>query len=555
MMKDMHTTMNANRRTAILILGGGFGGVYTAMALEKLLKGDPDVEITLVNRENYLVFQPLLPEMISGRTGILDPIIAIRRLCPRTNLLTREVEAIDLDNKVITTSPGFWPQPRKLEYDYLVLALGTVMNFAGMPGLQEHGLPFQTMGDALFLRNRILYILEEANLEEDLDRRQKLLTFVVTGGGFAGVAAAGEINGYVREAAKSYRRINPNELRVALLHSGSHILRELPEDLGNLGQRILERQKVEVRLNTRLAGATGDYALLEGGERIPTKTLISTVPASPHPLLTALPCRKEKGRIFTNEFLELPEFPGVWAVGDCAWIKDQKSGQPCPPTALHAMAQGRCAAANMVAAIHGTPKRPFAFTVYAKMGALGRRTGVAKILGIKFSGYLAWLLRGFSYLIKVPGMDRQIRVTIEFFLNMVLPLDIVQLKIARSASISQEHFKAGEAIFRQGDWGDRVYIIMNGEVEVVREEPGKGEIVFRKQGPGEWFGELALISNAPRSATVRTLTDVDLLTIERGAFMALVDHLPPVRKIFEQMAQERRERTKELLGTTEQGGR
>jgi len=544
--------MNANRRTNIVILGGGFGGVYTAMELEKLLKGDNTVEITLVNRENYLFFQPLLPEMISGRTGILDPIIAIRRLCPRTNLLTREVEAIDLDNKVITTSPGFWPQPRRIEYDYLVLALGTVMNFAGMPGLQEHGLPLKTMGDALFLRNRILHLLEEANIEEDLDRRQTLLTFVVAGGGFSGVSATGEINGYVRQAAKSYRRINPNEVRVVLLHTGSHILPALSEDLGNLGQQILERYKVEVRLNTRLAGATGDYALLDGGERIPTKTLISTAPADPHPLLTALPCLKEKGRIVTNEFLELPEFPGVWSVGDCACIINQKSGQPCPPTALHAMAQGRCAAANLVAAFRGTPKRPFAFTVRAKMGGLGRRKGVAEILGIKFSGYLAWLLQGFFYLMRLPTLDRQLRVMAEFFLNMILPLDIVQLKIARSASISQEHFGPGEVIFKQGDHGDRVYIIMKGEVEIVGEQPGKGEVIFRTQGPGECFGELALISNAPRTATVRTLTSVNLLSMERGAFMAFVDHLPPVRKIFDQMAQERLERTKELLGAPDQ---
>lgn len=544
--------MNANRRTNIVILGGGFGGVYTAMELEKLLKGDDTVEITLVNRENYLVFQPLLPEMISGRGGILDSIIAIRRLCPRTHLLTREVEAIDLDDKVITTSPGFWPQPRRIEYDYLVIALGTVLNFAGMPGLQEHGLPLKTMGDALFVRNRILHLLEEADIEEDLDRRQTLLTFVVAGGGFSGVSATGEINGYVRQAAKSYRRINPDEVRVVLLHGGPHILPALTEDLAKLGQQILERHKVEVRLNTRLAGATGDYALLDGGERIPTKTVISTAPADPHPLLTALPCLKDNGRIVTNEFLELPEFPGVWSVGDCACIIDPKSGQPCPPTALHAMAQGRCAAANIVAVLRGTSRRPFAFTVRAKMGGLGRRKGVAEIFGIKFSGYLAWLLQGFFYVMRLPTLDRQLRVMAESLLNLILPLDIVQLKIARSTSISQEHFGPGEVIFKQGDHGDRVYIIMKGEVEVVGEQPGKGEVIFRTQGPGECFGELALISNAPRTATVRTLTSVNLLSMERGAFMAFVDHLPPVRKIFDQMAQERLERTKELLGAPDQ---
>lgn len=547
----MSMAVSVNRRKSIVILGGGFGGVYTAMELGKLLKRERDVQITLINRENYLVFQPMLSEVISGGIGILDTIVPIRRLCPRVNLFTREVEAIDLNNKVITTSPGFWPQPRKLEYDYLVLALGTVMNFAGMPGLQEHALPFKTLGDALFIRNHILHILEEANIEEERDRRQKLLTFVVAGGGFSGVDAVAEVNDFVREAAKSYRQINPTEVRVVLLHTDSRILPELTEGLGNFAQRILQRRKVEIRLNTRLAGATGDYALLQWGERIPTKTLISTVPSAPHSLLTALPCRKERGRIVTNEFLELPEFPGVWAVGDCAWIIDQKSGQPCPPTAQHAIRHARCTAANIAAAMRGTPKRPFAFSGLGKTGALGRHSAVVDILGVKVSGYLAWLLRRFIYLMKLPGLDRKLRVATDWCLDMILPMDIVQLKITRSASVSQEHFEPGETIFRQGDWGDRVYIIVKGEVEVVGEEPGKGEIVFAKQGPGECFGEIALISNAPRTATVRTLTSVDAVTIERGAFTALLAHFTPLRKIFEQVMQERLERTKERLGTTE----
>ncbi len=547
----MSTAVNANRRKSIVILGGGFGGVYTALHLGKLLKREPNVDITLINRENYFVFQPMLPEVISGSVGIVDTIVPIRRLCPGVNLLTRDVEIIDLDAKVITTSPGFWPQPRKLEYDYLLLALGTAMNFAGMPGLAEHGLPFKTLGDALFLRNRLLHILEEADIEEEQERRRTLLTFVVAGGGFSGVEAIAEINDFVREAAKAYRRIDLKEIRVVLLHSGSRILPELSEDLGNFAQRILERRKVEIRLNTRLAGATGDYVLVEGGERIPTKTLVSTVPVAPHPLLAALPCRTEKGRIVTNEFLELPEFPGVWAVGDCAWIIDHKSGQPCPPTAQHAIRQAKCIAVNIAAAIRGTARRPFTYSSLGTVAALGHHSAVADILGVKVSGYLAWHLWRFVYFMKLPGLDRKLRVATDWLLDVILPMDIVQLKIARSASISHEHFEPGEAILRQGDWGDKVYIIMKGEVEVVREEPGKGEILLTKQGPGDCFGELALLSNTPRTATVRTVTAVDALTIDRGAFNSLLAGFTPLRKIFEQMSQERLKRDKERLDILE----
>lgn len=547
----MSTAVNANRRKSIVILGGGFGGVYTALHLGKLLKREPNVDITLINRENYFVFQPMLPEVISGSVGIVDTIVPIRRLCPGVNLLTRDVEIIDLDAKVITTSPGFWPQPRKLEYDYLLLALGTAMNFAGMPGLAEHGLPFKTLGDALFLRNRLLHILEEADIEEEQERRRTLLTFVVAGGGFSGVEAIAEINDFVREAAKAYRRIDLKEIRVVLLHSGSRILPELSEDLGNFAQRILERRKVEIRLNTRLAGATGDYVLVEGGERIPTKTLVSTVPVAPHPLLAALPCRTEKGRIVTNEFLELPEFPGVWAVGDCAWIIDHKSGQPCPPTAQHAIRQAKCIAVNIAAAIRGTARRPFTYSSLGTVAALGHHSAVADILGVKVSGYLAWHLWRFVYFMKLPGLDRKLRVATDWLLDVILPMDIVQLKIARSASISHEHFEPGEAILRQGDWGDKVYIIMKGEVEVVREEPGKGEILLTKQGPGDCFGELALLSNTPRTATVRTVTAVDALTIDRGAFNSLLAGFTPLRKIFEQMSQERLKRDKERVDILE----
>ncbi len=304
-------------------------------------------------------------------------------------------------------------------------------------------------------------------------------------------------------------------------------------------------------MNTRLAGATADYVLVEGGERIPTKTLVSTVPMAPHPLLAALPCRTEKGRIVTNEFLELHEFPGVWAVGDCAWIIDQKSGQPCPPTAQHAIRQGKCIAANIAAAIRKTARRPFTYSSLGTVAALGHHSAVADIMGVKVSGYLAWHLWRFVYFMKLPGLDRKLRVATDWLLDVILPMDIVQLKIARSASISHEHFEPGESIFRQGDWGDKVYIIMKGEVEIVREEPGKGEILLTKQGKGDCFGELALLSNTPRTATVRTVTALDALTIDRAAFKSLLAGFTPLRKIFEQMSQERLKRDKERFGIPE----
>ncbi len=526
-------------KTRILIIGGGFGGVYTAMTLEKLLKGDPSVEVGLISKENYLVFQPMLPEVISGSIGILDTIAPIRRLCPKTNLYTREVESINLTNRTVTTSTGVRPQPYQLEYDHLVIAVGNVTSFAGHSGLAEHALPFKYLGDALVLRNRVIHFLEEADMESDPELRRALLTFVVAGGGFSGVEAVAELNDFVRAGARDFRRIKPAEIRVILLHAGPLILPELPENLARFAQKLLQRRGVEIRLNTRLAGATAESALLEGGDRIPTKTLVSTVPSAPNALLAALPCKKERGRIVVNKFLEVLDHPGVWALGDCAWVVDHNTWQPCPPTAQHATRQATCLAKNLVAGLKGEPKQVFAFQARGKLASLGHRSAVADVFGFKLSGFMAWLLWRAIYLMKMPDFDRKLRVLTDWLLDLLLPRDIVQLKIERSASFGREHFEPHEIIFRQGDRGDRLYIVIDGEVEMVKQEPGDGEQILGRLGPGGCFGEMALVNESPRMATARTVTRVNLLTVDRDAFGALFAHLPPLRLMFQQLIEQR----------------
>ena len=276
--------MKTAQPTRILILGGGFGGVHTALALEKRLARElreGTVELGLVSRENYMVFQPMLPEVISGSIGLLDTITPIRRLCPATNLYTRTIEKIDLERRCVSLAAGFGSQHRNLPFDHLVIALGNVTSFAGQHGLAEHALPFKYLGDALAVRNRLIHTLEEADIERDPEMRRTLLTFVVAGGGFSGVEAVAEINDFVRAAAGSYRNLPKAEIRVILLHAGPLILPELPPSLAEFAQRLLMKRGVEIRLNTRLAGATAEAALLAGGDRIATRTLVSTVPSMP----------------------------------------------------------------------------------------------------------------------------------------------------------------------------------------------------------------------------------------------------------------------------------
>jgi len=526
--------------TRVLIIGGGFGGVYTAITLEKLLKAESGVEVGLICRENYLVFQPMLPEVISGSIGILDTIAPIRRLCPRTNLYTREVESIDLKNRTVTTSAGFRPQTSQLEYDHLVIAVGNITSFAAQPGLAEHALPFKYLGDALVLRNHVIHALEEADIESDPEFRRALLTFVVAGGGFSGVEAVAELNDFVRHGARSFRRINPAEIRVVLLHAGPLILPELSENLGRFAQTRLQRRGVEIRLNTRLAGATAESALLEGGERIPTKTLVSTVPAAPNPLVAALPCKKEKGRIVVNKYLEVVDCPGVWALGDCAWVVDHKTWQPCPPTAQHATRQATCLANNVVRSLREEPKQTFSFQALGKLASLGHRSAVAEVFGVKLSGFIAWLLWRAIYLMKLPGLDRKLRVSTDWLLDLVLPPDIVQLKLEKTTSLSREHFEPHEIIFRQGDRGDRLYVIVEGEVEVFQDGPGQVPHRLARLGPGECFGEMALVDDQPRMATARSITRANLLSVDRHAFRELFAHHPPLRRMFQALIDQRR---------------
>ncbi len=507
------------QRPRVVILGGGFAGIYAAMELEKAVGKGEDIEIVLVNRENYFVFQPMLPEVISGTIGILDVVSPIRRLLPRTDLHVRDVEEIDLEKKVVITSPGFRPHPHVIPFDHLVLALGSVTDFRGLRGLPEHAFPFKNLGDALNLRNHVIRALDEASIERhDETLRKQLLTFVVAGGGFSGVEVVAELNDFVREVARSYPSLDPREIRIVLLHAGERILPEVAESLALFAQDILMRRGVEVRFKTVLEAATGDAATLRGGETIPTKTLVSTVPSFPHPLLEALPLAKGKNRrLLANRHLQAEGRTDVWALGDCA-VVPQVDGTPSPPTAQHAIR----------------------FKGLGKMGALGHRSAIAELPGgIKVSGFLAWWIWRSIYLVKLPGWGRRLRVASAWTLDLLLPAELVQLKLGGSLGVTQEHFEPGQDVFRQGDLGDRVYLVMSGQAEVWRSVDGVEECLGQL-APGDWFGEMALLNETTRGATVRCTKAMDALILPKSEFSVLAANLPDLRRSFERVMEGRR---------------
>ncbi|HEU4388768.1 MAG TPA: FAD-dependent oxidoreductase [Blastocatellia bacterium] len=538
--------MSKQQKKRIVILGGGFGGVYTAMHLERALGRRDDFEIVLVNKENYFVFQPMLAEVVSGSIGLLDTVSPIRRMLPRTDLHVREIESIDIEKRTVSTTPGFNPHPSVIEYDHLVLALGNVTDFRGLRGLPEHAIPFKNLSDALYIRNHVIHVLEEAAIEHRcIELRRQLLTFVVAGGGFSGVEVVAELNDFIREVIKNYPQLDPKEVRVVLLHALDRILPELDAKLAVYAQEILAKRGVEIRLNARLEAASGGEAILASGEHIPTKTLISTVPSSPNPLIDSLPLQKVRGRLKVDSTLRVAGTDNVWAMGDCALVPTP-DGSFCPPTAQFATRQAKTAGHNIVASIRGGEQKQFQFKELGKLGALGHRSAVAQVLGINISGFVAWFMWRTIYLMKLPGWGRRIKVATSWTLDLFLPAELVQLKLTNSVGITHEHFEPGEDIFRQGDLGDRLYIIARGRAQVLREKAGE-ESLLAALGPGEYFGEMAILNQTTRNATVRCAEPLDVISIHKREFTVLAATLPTMRESFEKVMAARRGASEVML--------
>ncbi|HKQ19090.1 MAG TPA: NAD(P)/FAD-dependent oxidoreductase [Candidatus Eisenbacteria bacterium] len=420
----------------VVILGGGFAGVYTALELERALRHEPDLEVVLVNSENFFLFTPMLHEVAASDLDLTHIVNPIRKLLRRVRFFNGAVEEIDFASRTVSVSHGSSHHHHTISYDQLVLALGSVTNFYGLPGLEERAVTMKTLGDAIHLRNQLIANLEEADFECCAHVREPLLTIVVAGGGFAGVETIAGVNDFLREAVKLYGNLHEKDLRVVLVHSGPAILPELGPDLGGYAERKLTERGVEIRTNTRVAGVSDDGVLLGDGSLVRSHTVVWTAGTSPHPLIAGLPCLKDRGRIRVNEFCEVPEWPGVWALGDCASIPAPGEGQTFPPTAQHAIREAAVVARNLLAGRRGVGKKAFRFRGLGQLAAIGRRTGVARIGGIQFSGFAAWWLWRTIYLSKLPRLEKKLRVMLDWTLDIIFSKDLVQFMTLRARTVS-----------------------------------------------------------------------------------------------------------------------
>src|SRR6266481_6254946 len=421
------------QRKRIVILGGGFAGMKTAACLEQELHTNSSAMITLISETNALLFTPMLAE-VAGST--LEPShisTPLRSSLRRAEFIRGRVDAIDLEKRKVVLASDSPPGQLVVPYDHLVLALGSVSNFLGMANIEKLAFNFKSLLDAIRIRNHVIEMFERADRESNPSRRQALLTFVIAGGGFAGVELAGALNDFAHGILADYPNLHSEELRVVLVHSRKRILPELSESLGQYAQEKLEARGVRFRLGARLTDAQPGVVVLSDGE-IRATTLVWTAGTAPNPLLNSLPVDKDKrGAVIVDGTLAVRGHSGLWALGDCAAVSDAKTGKMCPPTAQFALRQAEVLARNIHAQLEGRRTRTFHFDSLGALCVVGHQTACAELTvpffrtrSMRFSGLLAWLMWRGIYLSKLPGIERKTRVLMDWTAELFFLRDIVQ---------------------------------------------------------------------------------------------------------------------------------
>lgn len=416
----------------VLILGGGFAGVETARHIERLTRRRDDVEVWLVSRENFSLFTPLLPEVCSGNLEPRHCVTALRAQLRRPSswAVTATVEAIDLDGKVVSVVGGDGDLHR-LHFDTLVIALGGETATFGIHGLREYAVGMKTLADAFALRNRLIEMLERADLEQDPAERQAQLTFVVGGAGFSGVETAGEVEDFVRRVRKRYYpKIANDELRFHLVELKDRVLPEMAPEMGEYAARRLRERGYQIHLDTPMKEVRPDCAIIGDGMVIPTRTVVWTGGVAPSPVVRESGIEVDKaGRALAQPTMETSR-EGVWAIGDCAMIPRPDGGFNAP-TAQNAVREAKQLADNILACIDGRRDRvePFAYNPIGTLASIGHHTGVGNVFGIGVRGWLAWFMWRGYYWSRVPGVGGKMRVALDWFLNALFGSDPVQLKV------------------------------------------------------------------------------------------------------------------------------
>lgn len=428
------------RGKTFVVIGAGFAGLTIACELARLLPDPDNGRILLIDEDNFLLFTPMLSEVAADEIDARHIIHPVDHISKRIQFVAATVTGLDLARKVVQVTGGnarSKPVPEEFQADRIVIALGSITDFHDIPGLAETAIPMKKLWDATSLHRRVLARLEQASLEEDHERRKELLTFVVAGGGFSGVETMAALNDFLRKSSDQYAAIAREDIRTILINPDDRLLRELTPDLAAYAETALKKRGVEVRMNTRVSGATSSSVEIQGGERIPARTLVWTAGVKANPLVEKLDCEKGKhGRIKVNACCEVPAYPGVWVIGDCAEIPQADATKTYAPTAQNATREGKHVAQNIVAALGGKKGTPFRYTPIGELALVGRRSGVARIYGHNFSGVVAWAMWRATYLAKMPGAGQKLRIGADWLLDLLFGR--APLPVGPGASIPEE---------------------------------------------------------------------------------------------------------------------
>jgi NADH:ubiquinone reductase (H+-translocating) len=419
------------KTTRIVIAGGGFAGLYAAMHFDKRLARRADVEVTLISRENFILFTPMLHEVAAGDLYPGDIVNPLRRILRHVKFIDADVQAVDLNARCVHCKATVADRELEFEFDHLLLTLGSETNFFNMDGVRDWSVTMKSLGDAALLRNRMVALLEEATVQSDDAARRQLLTFVTAGGGFSGAETTGAVNDFVRENVRYYPQLREELIRVVMVHPGNFILPELGEELGHYAERKLRERKVEVIKGPRVANYDGVAVTLSDGTSIPAATLIWTAGVKPSPVIAQLHCEKVRGRLLVSEYLAVTGVPGLWAAGDCAAVPILDTENFHPPTAQHGLREGVVVAKNIEAIILDRPLKPFRFKMLGQLASIGHHTGVAMMFGIKFSGFIAWSFWRSVYLMKLPRLAKKLRVMASWTLDIFFGQEIEQMITVR----------------------------------------------------------------------------------------------------------------------------
>ena len=502
--------------TRIVCLGGGWVAVYAVKSLRKAIKRG-EVELTVVSRENYHTFHGFIPEMLVGRIQPQQLVTPARWVFKPAHFHNAEIESIDTVAKKIVTSRAIDGREYVLEYDHAILALGGLDDLSRFPGMAEHSLRVKTYWDCVKARSHVLSLLEMAELESDPEERRRLLTFVVVGGNFGGIEVASELANYFQVLVKNeFPRLDRKDFRVIVVHSGEEILPELGDSQPRLvkyARDYLAKNGVEFRLNTRLTAATSEEAVLNGEDRIPTRSVLSCAGSAFSPLLDSLPHEQDKrGRLLLDVHGRVLGSDSLWAAGDCAAMPHPDGGV-CPTIATYAMFGGKHVGQNMLRALSGKPLKPFRFSGVGEGCSIGHRRAVAHLKGIPLWGIPGWVAWRATFMYFIPSWDRKLRILLDWILTAFSGRDIANIRMNEPFGVRKEMYEPGQDIVREGDVGQQMYVISEGEVDVVRKAVDGGEEHLATLGPGQHFGEVAVFNDKRRTATVRARSRVRLLSL------------------------------------------